>query len=87
MAIVPPTICSENEKGYFKDNDVEKAKEYLEKGLKELGFNDASELPAITLSYNTDEAHQKLLKLFKICGRQNLGVEVTLRQLRMECLY
>ena len=38
MAIVPPTMFPENEKGYFKDNDVAKAKEYLQKGLKELGL-------------------------------------------------
>ena len=38
MAIVPPTMFPENEKGYFKDNDVKKAKEYLQKGLEELGL-------------------------------------------------
>src|SRR5690606_28586084 len=30
MAIVPPSMFEENEKGYFPDNDVEKAKEYLQ---------------------------------------------------------
>src|SRR5690606_29845495 len=55
MAIVPPSMFEENEKGYFPDNDVEKAKEYLQKGLEELGMKDASELPAVTLSYNTSE--------------------------------
>ena len=37
----------ENEKGYFKDNDVAKANEYLQKGLEELGYGDVSELPVI----------------------------------------
>src|SRR5699024_8079952 len=33
MALVPPSLLEENEEGYFEDNDVDKAKEYLEKGL------------------------------------------------------
>ncbi|KAF0823082.1 peptide ABC transporter substrate-binding protein [Cytobacillus firmus] len=78
MAIVPPSMFEENEKGYFPDNDVEKAKEYLQKGLEELGYKDASELPAVTLSYNTSEAHQKIAQAIQDMWKQNLGVEVTL---------
>ncbi|UOE56780.1 peptide ABC transporter substrate-binding protein [Cytobacillus oceanisediminis] len=78
MAIVPPSMFEENEKGYFSDNDVEKAKEYLQKGLEELGLKDASELPAVTLSYNTSEAHQKIAQAIQDMWKQNLGVEVTL---------
>ena len=78
MAIVPPTMFPENEKGYFKDNDVAKAKEYLQKGLEELGYSDVSELPAIALSYNTDEAHQKIAQAVQDMWKNNLGVEVTL---------
>ncbi|MEH7123626.1 peptide ABC transporter substrate-binding protein [Bacillus sp. JJ1503] len=78
MAIVPPSMFPENEKGYFPDNDVEKAKEFLQKGLEELGYKDASELPAITLSYNTSEAHQKIAQAVQDMWKQNLGVEVTL---------
>lgn len=78
MAIVPPTMFPENEKGYFADNDVEKAKEYLQKGLEEMGLKDASELPAITLSYNTSEGHQKIAQAIQDMWKQNLGVEVTL---------
>ena len=72
MAIVPPTMFPENEKGYFKDNDVEKAKEYLQKGLEELGYSDVSELPAIGLSYNTDEAHQKIAQAVQDMWKTNL---------------
>lgn len=78
MAIVPPSMFEENEKGYFPDNDVEKAKEFLQKGLEELGYKDASELPAVTLSYNTSEAHQKIAQAIQDMWKQNLGVEVTL---------
>jgi len=78
MAIVPPTMFPENEKGYFKDNDVEKAKEYLQKGLEELGYSDVSELPEIALSYNTDDGHQKIAQAVQDMWKQNLGVDVTL---------
>src|SRR5690606_15850554 len=78
MAIVPPTMIPENEKGYFNDNDVEKAKEYLQKGLEERGYKDVSELPEIELIYNTDEGHQKIAQAIQDMWRKNLGVEVTL---------
>ncbi|OCA84260.1 ABC transporter substrate-binding protein [Bacillus sp. FJAT-27225] len=78
MAIVPPSMIEENEKGYFADNDVAKAKEFLAQGLKELGYKDVSELPAITLSYNTSEAHQKIAQAIQDMWVKELGVEVTL---------
>ena len=74
MGIVPPSMFPENEKGYFADNDVEKAKEYLQK----VGLKDASELPAISLSYNTSEGHQKIAQAIQDMWKTNLGVEVTL---------
>lgn len=78
MAAVPPSMFPENEKGYFKDGDVDAAKEYLQKGLEELGLKDASELPAITISYNTSEAHQKIAQAIQDMWKKELGVEVTL---------
>ncbi|MFT8321963.1 MAG: peptide ABC transporter substrate-binding protein [Bacillus sp. (in: firmicutes)] len=78
MAAVPPSMFSENEKGYFNDNDVAKAKEYLKKGLEELNLKDASELPAITLSYNTDEAHAKIAQAIQDMWKRELGINVKL---------
>ncbi len=78
MAAVPPTMFPENEKGYFKDNDVEKAKEYLQKGLQELGLKDVKDLPPITLSYNTDDAHAKIAQAIQDMWKKNLGINVKL---------
>jgi oligopeptide transport system substrate-binding protein len=78
MAAVPPSMFSENEKGYFKDNDVKKAKEFLAEGLKEMGLKDVSQLPAIKLSYNTDEGHAKIAQAIQDMWKKNLGVNVTL---------
>lgn len=75
MALVPPSIWEESNEGYFADNDVEGAKEYLAKGLEELGLD---ELPAIALSYNTSEAHAAIAQAVQDMWRENLGVEVTL---------
>ncbi|MFC4184270.1 peptide ABC transporter substrate-binding protein [Saccharococcus thermophilus] len=78
MAAVPPTMFPENKKGYFKDNDVEKAKEYLKKGLQELGLKDVKDLPPITLSYNTDDLHAKIAQAIQDMWKKNLGIEVKL---------
>ncbi|MFD2443192.1 peptide ABC transporter substrate-binding protein [Bacillus sp. CGMCC 1.16607] len=78
MGAVPPSMFPENEQGYFKDNDTAKAKEFLAAGLKELGLKDASELPAITLSYNTSEAHQKIAQAVQDMWKTELGVNVKL---------
>ncbi|GGJ53424.1 peptide ABC transporter substrate-binding protein [Virgibacillus salexigens] len=75
MALVPPSIWEENKEGYFKDNDPEKAKEYLQAGLDELGLD---KLPKISLSYNTDEGHAAIAQAVQDMWRENLGVEVEL---------
>ncbi|MFB4475227.1 peptide ABC transporter substrate-binding protein, partial [Oceanobacillus caeni] len=75
MALVPPSIFEENNEGYFKDNDVEQAKEYLEKGLEELGLE---ELPKIKISYNTTEAHGAIAQAVQDIWREVLGAEVEL---------
>ncbi|MGY0693359.1 peptide ABC transporter substrate-binding protein [Virgibacillus sp. FSP13] len=75
MALVPTSIFEENEEGYFKDNDVEKAKEYLEKGKEELGID---ELPVVKVTYNTDEGHAAIAQAVQDMWRENLGVEVEL---------
>lgn len=75
MALVPPSIWEENKEGYFKDNDIDKAKEYLQKGLDELGLD---ELPTIKISYNTSEAHGAIAQAVQDMWRENLGVDVEL---------
>ncbi|WP_284140215.1 MULTISPECIES: peptide ABC transporter substrate-binding protein [unclassified Virgibacillus] len=75
MALVPPSIFPENKEGYFKDNDVEEAKKYLEKGLEELGLD---KLPTVKLSYNTSEAHAAIAQAVQDMWKKNLGVEVEL---------
>lgn len=78
QAAVPPTMFPENEQGYFTDNDVETAKELLQEGMQELGYNSVDELPALTLSYNTSEAHAKIAQAIQDMWKTNLGINVEL---------
>ncbi|HHV34585.1 MAG TPA: peptide ABC transporter substrate-binding protein [Syntrophomonadaceae bacterium] len=60
---------------YFKDNDVEKAKELL----AEAGYPDGKGLPDIEIFYNTQEAHQKIAEAVGQMWKDNLGANVKLR--------
>lgn len=75
MSLVPTSIFEENEEGYFDDNDVDQAKEYLEKGMDELGID---ELPEVTLSYFTDEENKSVSEAVQDMWKNNLGVDVEL---------
>lgn len=74
LGILPPTMAFKPE-GYFKDNDVEKAKELLTQGMKELGI---SELPELTLAYNTTEVNQRIATVIQDQWRKAFGIEVKL---------
>ncbi len=75
MGFVPPSMFPENEDGYYEDNDVEGAKEYLQKGLEELGLD---ELPTVYLSYNTDEGHEAIAQAVQDMWKKSLEVDVEL---------
>jgi oligopeptide transport system substrate-binding protein len=59
---------------YFESN-VEEAKKLLEEGMKEEGW---SELPAVTLTYNTSENHKKIAEAVQSMYKKNLGVDIKL---------
>lgn len=60
----------------FKDNDVDSAKEYLEKGLQELGMDT---LPKLTLLFYTSDTYNKLSQAMQEMWKKNLGIEVELQ--------
>jgi oligopeptide transport system substrate-binding protein len=80
MAFIPPVMAPENEKGYFKDNDVKEAKRLLQKGLDELGYLDVSELSSITLSIPSNLGDEKIARAIIEMWKENLGVDVTLEK-------
>ncbi|MBD8026573.1 peptide ABC transporter substrate-binding protein [Ureibacillus sp. Re31] len=78
LGMVPAAIKGfEEDRGYFKDNDIEEAKKALDAGLKELGLSDPSQLK-LKLSFNTSEAHAAIAQFIQEGWRANLGIDVTL---------
>ncbi|WP_044479294.1 peptide ABC transporter substrate-binding protein [Paenibacillus antibioticophila] len=79
---VPPGIKGVNDefrnevddKAYFKE-DYEEAKKLLEQGMQEKGY---TQLPEITLMYNTSEGHKKIALAVADMWKKNLGVDVKL---------
>ena len=71
--------------GNLITEDKAKAKELLEKGLKEEGMT-MDDLKNCTLSYNTDEAHKKIAQALQEMWKQNLGVELNLENMEFQVL-
>lgn len=57
----------------FKDGDMKKAKEYLAKGLKELGLK---KMPEISLLINDSESHKKDAEYLQSFLDKNLGIKM-----------
>ncbi|GAB4073195.1 dipeptide ABC transporter substrate-binding protein DppE [Barrientosiimonas marina] len=55
--------------------DPEKAKQLLEEGMEEEGYD---ELPPVTLTYNTDEQHKAIAETMQNMFSENLGIDVEL---------
>jgi len=60
LGMVPSAISGfEEDRGYYKDNDIEGAKAALEAGMKELGIKDPKDIK-VNVSFNTSEAHASI---------------------------
>ncbi len=78
LGMVPPTIDGfEKDRGYMTDADFKDAKEYLAKGMKELGITNASDI-TIAISINTNEAHSAIAQYIQEGWAKNLGINVTI---------
>ncbi|MGE7089960.1 peptide ABC transporter substrate-binding protein [Lysinibacillus sp. NPDC048646] len=78
LGMVPSAISGfEQDRGYYKDNDMEGAKAALEAGMKELGITDPSQIK-INVSFNTSEAHASIAQYIQEGWSKNLGITVGL---------
>jgi len=82
-AVVPPGVPGYNGEfrkqageAYFKDNDVKAAKDYLDKGLKELGL---TKLPTIKFLGDDTDTARKYDQALQQMWEKNLGVKVELQ--------
>lgn len=58
--------------------DPVKAQEELALALEELGLSDVSELPPVSLLFNTSEAHQRIAESVQSMWAEELGIQVEL---------
>ncbi len=78
LGMVPTAISGfEEDRGYYKDNDIEGAKAALAAGMKELGITDPKEI-SINLSFNTSEAHAAIAQYIQEGWSKNLGITTNL---------
>lgn len=75
LGLIPQILKKEKWHPWFKDNDVNQAKECFAKGLQELGIT-AKEFPVITINYATNQLWSKLLQAIQQMWIENLGVRV-----------
>ncbi|HSW86270.1 MAG TPA: peptide ABC transporter substrate-binding protein [Rhabdochlamydiaceae bacterium] len=75
--LVPPTLWK-GKPDYFKDADVEEAKQYFDLALEEMRIK-AEDLPEITLSYNTMQAHHKIAQAIQEQWFEAFGIRVKLQ--------
>lgn len=76
LRLLPPIIGMQD-RAYFRDNDVEKAQNYLREALKEMGTT-LEDLPQLTLSYNTLEVNKQVALMLQQEWKRNLGLNIRL---------
>ncbi|MBI6865803.1 peptide ABC transporter substrate-binding protein [Lysinibacillus fusiformis] len=78
LGMVPIAVNGfDEDRGYYKDNDIEGAKAALEAGMKELGIKDPSEI-TVNISFNTSEGHAAIAQFIQEGWTKNLGIKVGL---------
>lgn len=78
LGMVPIAVNGfEEDRGYYKDNDIEGAKAALEAGMQELGIKDPSEI-TVNISFNTSEGHAAIAQFIQEGWTKNLGIKVGL---------
>lgn len=78
LRTLPPCLCPLSEKTFFEDNQQQKALEYLEEGLKELGIK-KTEL-SITLSHGASDLQKKIAQALSDHWEKTLHVQISLDQ-------
>jgi oligopeptide transport system substrate-binding protein len=74
--IIPPVLTGNKMRSFFKDHDVEQARELLAKGLAELGMKKGD--LEIALLYSTSDRNHKISQALQQQWKEVLGVSVSL---------
>lgn len=78
---IPPWLFLKNSKNNFNENDVNKAREYMQKGLEELGYPDVTQLPIITIYTSNDEKDKSIAESIKLMWKESLDITVSIKSL------
>ena len=75
LGLIPQFLKKERWHPWFKDNDIERAKQYFAQGLSELNIT-AQEFPTITISHGNNLLWSNVLQAIQQMWSENLGVQV-----------
>ena len=75
LGLIPRILKKERWHPWFQDNDMEKAREYLAKGLGELGTT-VDQLEPIAIHYPMHPTWSKVLQALQQMWEQNLGIKI-----------
>jgi oligopeptide transport system substrate-binding protein len=75
LGLIPQILKKEKWHPWFKDNDINHAKECFAKGLQELGIT-AQQFPVLTINYSTNALWSKVLQAIQQMWIENLGIRV-----------
>ena len=81
FGLVPPGLPGYPPTPYFQE-DVAAAR----KLLADAGYPDGANFPPLQISFNTNEAHQKIAVAFQAMWHKNLGINVTLQNMESKVL-
>jgi oligopeptide transport system substrate-binding protein len=75
--LIPPNVKNHHNISFFKDHDVQKAREHFELGLKELNLTKA-QFPLLKYAYSHGDLNHKLAQTLQQQWIEVLGVKVAL---------
>jgi oligopeptide transport system substrate-binding protein len=85
LSMIPPALKNHHTKNFFKDHDIELAKDHFKKGLLELGIS-KNDLKELTYCYTTTELNHKIAQALQQQWFDVLGVEVKLENVESKIL-
>jgi oligopeptide transport system substrate-binding protein len=86
LNIIPPVLLPEKDSNYFVDNDVKRAKECFEKGLKELNI-EVKDLGQLSFVYCSSSVNHSLAQELQNKWLKTLGVKVVLENVEFKILH
>ncbi len=77
---VNPVLKNNRANTYFSDGDLDAAREYMSKGLEELGLRHPSEIGQVTYDYYNTSTEKKLAQALQQQWNKAFGIEVRLNE-------